>query len=86
MDDRLRFDHRLVSAPDSTRGWVTFSLDGKFAYPSTGEVIDPKTKKIIVVLKDEKGREVHSEKVIEIHWKDGVPVRVGDQFGLGRAP
>ena len=21
-------------------GWVTFSLDGKFAYPSTGEVID----------------------------------------------
>ena len=66
-------------------GWVTFSLDGKFAYPSTGEVIDPKSKKIIVALKDEKGREVHSEKVIEIHWKDGVPVRVGDQFGLGRA-
>ena len=28
-------------------GWVTFSLDGRCAYPSTGEVIDTKTKKIV---------------------------------------
>jgi hypothetical protein len=66
-------------------GWVTFSLDGRWAYPSTGEVIDVKTKKIVVGLKDEKGREVHSEKMVEIHFKDGVPVRAGDQFGVGRA-
>lgn len=66
-------------------GWVTFSLDGKWGYPSTGEVIDTKSKKIVTALKDEKDREVHSEKVIEIHFKDGVPVRNGDQFGVGRA-
>jgi len=66
-------------------GWVTFSLDGRYAYPSTGEVVDTKTKKIIAALKDEKGREVHSEKMVEIDFKDGVPVRAGDQFGLGRA-
>jgi DNA-binding beta-propeller fold protein YncE len=66
-------------------GWVTFSLDGKWAYPSTGEIIDTKTKKIVTALKDEKGRAVHSEKMIEIHFKDGVPVRNGDQFGVGRA-
>jgi DNA-binding beta-propeller fold protein YncE len=66
-------------------GWVTFSLDGRHAYPSTGEVIDVKTKKIVVALKDEKDREVHSEKMVEIHFKDGVPVRTGDQFGVGRA-
>jgi sugar lactone lactonase YvrE len=65
-------------------GWVTFSLDGRYAYPSTGEVIDTKTKKILAALKDEKGREVHSEKMVEIVFKDGVPVRNGDQFGLGR--
>jgi DNA-binding beta-propeller fold protein YncE len=65
-------------------GWVTFSLDGKFAYPSTGEVIDTATKKILTALKDEKGREVHSEKMVEIHFKDGAPVATGDQFGLGR--
>ncbi|HEY1377051.1 MAG TPA: hypothetical protein VGF55_09665 [Gemmataceae bacterium] len=66
-------------------GWVTFSLDGRFAYPSTGEVIDTKSKAIVVALKDEKGREVHSEKMVEVVFKDGVPVRTGDQFGLGRA-
>ncbi len=67
-------------------GWVTFSLDGRRAYPSTGEVIDTQTKKIITALKDEKGREVHSEKMVEIVFKGGVPVRNGDQFGVGRAP
>lgn len=65
-------------------GWVTFSLDGKFAYPSTGEVIDTATKKIVAKLTDEKDREVHSEKVVEIHFKDGKPTTTGDQFGLGR--
>jgi lysophospholipase L1-like esterase len=66
-------------------GWVTFSLDGRYAYPSTGEIIDVETKQIVAALKDEAGREVHSEKMIEIHFQDGVPVCVGDQFGLGRA-
>jgi DNA-binding beta-propeller fold protein YncE len=66
-------------------GWVTFSLDGRYAYPSTGEVIDTKTKKILVALTDEKGRQVHSEKMVEIVFRDGKPVRTGDQFGVGRA-
>jgi DNA-binding beta-propeller fold protein YncE len=65
-------------------GWVTFSLDGKFAYPSTGEVIDTATKKIVTALTDEKGGQVHSEKMVEIHFRDGVPVAAGDQFGVGR--
>jgi DNA-binding beta-propeller fold protein YncE len=65
-------------------GWVTFSLDGKFAYPSTGEVIDAAAKKIVTALADEKGGPVHSEKMVEIHFRGGVPVAAGDQFGLGR--
>lgn len=65
-------------------GWVTFSLDGKFAYPSTGEIFDVKTKKIVATLKDENGGEVHSEKMLEIDFKNGKPIRTGDQFGLGR--
>jgi DNA-binding beta-propeller fold protein YncE len=65
-------------------GWITFSLDGKLAYPSTGEVIDVKTKKIITALSDEVGRQVHSEKLLEIVFVNGKPVRAGDQFGLGR--
>lgn len=65
-------------------GWVTFSMDGRYGYPSTGEVIDTKTKKILFALKDEQGREVHSEKIVEIIFRNGVPVINGDQFGLGR--
>ena len=65
-------------------GWVTFSMDGKYAYPSTGEVVDTKTKKIIATLMDEQGREVHSEKVVEVVFTDGELSAVGDQFGLGR--
>src|SRR5262245_21677333 len=65
-------------------GWVTFSLDGKLGYPSTGEVIDTATKKILTALADEMGREVHSEKMVEIHWRGGEPVATGDQFGVGR--
>src|SRR5207249_3022203 len=65
-------------------GWVTFSLDGHYAYPSTGDVIDTATRKIITGLKDEKGADVQSEKLLEIDFKDSQPIRAGDQFGLGR--
>lgn len=65
-------------------GWITFSMDGKYAYPSTGEVIDVKTKKIITTLKDERGNPVHSEKVVEIHMDGKKAVKAGNQFGIGR--
>ncbi len=66
-------------------GWVTFSLDGKLGYPSTGEVVDTATKKILTALADEMGRPVMSEKMVEIQWRGGEPAAVGDQFGVGRA-
>ncbi|MEP7267994.1 MAG: hypothetical protein ABI844_10240 [Saprospiraceae bacterium] len=65
-------------------GWITFSLNGQYAYPSTGEVIDAKSKKIITNLKDENGNMVGSEKMLEIDFMDGKAVSMGDQFGLGR--
>ncbi len=66
-------------------GWITFSRDGTLAYPSTGEVIDTKTRKIVAKLSDEEGRLVESEKLMEIDFVDGKPFQAGDQFGLGRA-
>jgi DNA-binding beta-propeller fold protein YncE len=65
-------------------GWVTFSIDGKYAYPSTGDVIEVATRKIVAGLQDEKKVDVQSEKMLEIDFKDDQPVRTGDQFGLGR--
>lgn len=66
-------------------GWITFSLDGRFAYPSTGDVIDVATRTIVATLTDERGRAVQSEKMVELVWRGGVPVNAGDQFGLGRS-
>lgn len=65
-------------------GWVTFSLDGKYAYPSSGEVIDVKTRKILLTLQDEFYNNVASEKMVEIHFDGNKAVKAGDQFGLGR--
>lgn len=65
-------------------GWITFGIDGTFAYPSTGDVIAVGTKKIVAQLTDETGTAVQSEKLLEIDFKDGRPFRSGDQFGIGR--
>ncbi len=65
-------------------GRISFTIDGDYAYPSTGDVIDVKTRKIVAELKDEQGRPVQSEKVVEVDFRDGRPVRAGDQFGIGR--
>lgn len=65
-------------------GWITFRLDGKHAWPSTGDIVDVKTRKIVGGLTDEKGLSVMGEKVVEIHFRKGDVVRTGDHFGLGR--
>jgi hypothetical protein len=64
-------------------GWVTFSIDGRYAYPSTGDVIETKTRKIVAELTDEKGNGVQSEKLLEIDFEGYRPVLAGNQFGLG---
>jgi DNA-binding beta-propeller fold protein YncE len=65
-------------------GWITFSLDGKYAYPSSGEVIDTKTRKIITTLEDEFHNYVASEKMIEVDFTGNTASGAGDQFGIGR--
>jgi DNA-binding beta-propeller fold protein YncE len=65
-------------------GWITFSLDGKYAYPSSGEVIDVKTRQVLLTLKDEFNNSVASEKMVEVQFSNGKAVHAGDQFGIGR--
>ncbi|HWB93772.1 MAG TPA: hypothetical protein VG605_18060 [Puia sp.] len=65
-------------------GWITFSIDGKYAYPSSGEVIDVKTRKVLGTLKDEFNNSVESEKMVEIDFNGNRPVRAGNQFGIGQ--
>ena len=51
-------------------GWVSFSIDGKYAYPDGGVVYDAHTKKVAA-------RIPTSEKMIEIQFRDGKPVKAG---------
>ena len=64
-------------------GWITFSLDGKTCWPSTGDVIDVGSRKIVKTLADEEGRMVMSEKLLEVQFGGKELVAVGDQFGKG---
>ena len=66
-------------------GWITFSMDGRYGYPSTGEVIDTATRQTVAALADEAGKPVQSEKMVELVFSGGKPVKAGDQFGIGRA-
>ena len=64
-------------------GWICFSIDGKYVYPSSGEVIETKTRKILTVLQDEFHNNVASEKMVQINFTGMKAVKTGDQFGIG---
>jgi YVTN family beta-propeller protein len=51
-------------------GWVSFSLDGKYAYPDGGVVYDAETKKVAA-------RIPTSEKMIEIQFREGKAIKAG---------
>ena len=51
-------------------GWISFSLDGKYVYPDGGAVIDARTKKVVA-------RIPTSEKLIEIQFRGGKPIKAG---------
>jgi DNA-binding beta-propeller fold protein YncE len=51
-------------------GWISFSIDGRYAYPDGGAVIDARTKKVV-------SRIPTSEKLLEVDFVDGKPSRAG---------
>jgi len=51
-------------------GWVTFSIDGRYAYPDGGAVIDTATKKVAAWIPT-------SEKLLEVDFEGGRPVKAG---------
>ncbi len=73
-----------VELSQGGHGWVTFSLDGKYAWSHAPDVFDVKTKKLVATLKDERGKPVSGSKFLEVHFRDGKVVEMGNEFGLGR--
>ena len=83
--DNTQMPPRQIASIKTTAGpyWITVGLDGKLAYISSGDVINMKTRKIVGSMKDEYGRPLHSEKLLDMLFANGKLVRVANQFGNG---
>jgi len=57
--------------------WITFSLDGRYAYPSTGDVIDTATRETVAHIAP------RASKLLEVDVRDGDPIRVSSRHGIG---
>jgi hypothetical protein len=64
-------DIQLSDSP----GWIAFDLGAKYVFPSTGDVIDRRTRSIVATLRDETGAQVPSEKILEIDFDHGQPLQ-----------
>lgn len=60
--------------------WITIGLDGKYAYVSSGDIIDVRTHKVVGKMLDEFGHPMFSEKVLDMTFINGHLQRVSNQF------
>jgi DNA-binding beta-propeller fold protein YncE len=83
--DNTTMPPRQIASIKTTGGpyWITVGLDGRFAYVSSGDIIDMKARKIVAQMKDEYGRTMHSEKLLDMLFNAGRLTRVANQFGNG---
>jgi hypothetical protein len=64
-------------------GWITCGIDGTRMYPASGTVFDTNSLRQITRLRDEAGRLVYSEKMMEVRFENGKVVQIGDQWCNG---
>jgi DNA-binding beta-propeller fold protein YncE len=64
--------------------WLTWSINGKWVYAASGDIIDAQSKQVVASLKDEMGRDVEGEKVVEVLYENGKLLKTVDQFGVGQ--
>ena len=78
-------DPKEIDTIDTPAGtyWMTFGLDGKYAYASSGDIIEVKTHKIVGQMQDEYGHTMYSEKLLDITFDNGHAQRVSNQFANG---
>jgi hypothetical protein len=57
--------------------WVTFSINGRYAYPGSGDVVDTQTRQVVAHIP-------YAKHQLEIDWSNGVPMRAASMYGLGQ--
>src|SRR5436190_12428545 len=74
---------KLTFPTTASADWVTMGIDGQYAFLSSADVVDVKTKKVVAQMKDEYGKPMHSEKYLEMSFSAGKLMRTVSQFGQG---
>src|SRR5689334_9757031 len=74
---------KMTFPTTASADWITMGLGGQYAYLSSADVVDVKTKKIVAQMKDEYGKPMHSEKFLEMAFSNGKLQRTVSQFGEG---
>jgi len=74
---------KMTFPTTASADWITMGIGGQYAFLSSGDVVDVKTKKIVAQMKDEYGRQMHSEKLLEMEFSNGKLLRTVSQFGEG---
>lgn len=65
----------IKGAGDGYWRWLTFSIDGRWAYPANGAVVDAERRTVTAMTV------TASEKPLEVGFRNGVPVIVDGQNG-----
>ena len=74
---------KMTFPTTASADWITMGIDGQYAFLSSGDVVEVRTKKIVGQMKDEYGKPMHSEKLLEMRFSNGKLVRTVSQFGEG---
>jgi len=67
-------ERATIELPAQPR-WIAFSIDGRYAYSSTGDIVSASDKNIVGALEYPAGTKVTSENFVEIDFVDGQPIR-----------
>jgi hypothetical protein len=62
---------------------ITMGIDGQYAFLSSVDVVDVKAKKIVAQMKDEYGKPMQSEKLLEMAFSNGEACADREPFGEG---
>jgi DNA-binding beta-propeller fold protein YncE len=75
---------KTIKTNGAPNGWITIGLDGERAYMASGDVVDVNTHEVVGQLRDEYGRYMDSEKVLDLAFdRTGHLTRTVNQFSNG---
>ena len=69
---------QITSVPLSGASvWINFSIDGRYVYPGSGDVVDARTRQVVAHV-------AKGKRFLEVDFANGVPIRDSDIYGLGK--